>query len=198
MLIGGTTRLSHVRELLKNETYTPVVLKSGKPGFPDRAAASIWLCDFSKASLGPHKELQLSFYVSSGEYPVQSHNPYAILRMLLNKPAVRVFSYRLWNDMDEVVTFNREVLGLECRQGDALFFTNQEDGVMTFIFRDLETGSAIISGQVHLPVRQSALEVVSLAGLPGCQEDFPFFSKTRGSHGRRQPNQGNGRTQRRS
>src|SRR5690349_3233391 len=55
-LIGGTADLSAVRELLKKEVVMPADNGDG------RTPMAIWIYKFTDASLGPHHELQFSFF----------------------------------------------------------------------------------------------------------------------------------------
>lgn len=140
LLIGGTADLGAVRESLQDEQVTPLQTSEGK------ALMSIWVCDFSEASLGPHNELQVAIAVSHEPIAPLDAHPLALLKAIFVNPAVRMLCYGLWNNTTKVVAYNREVLGLnaELNQGEI----RRENGIKSFSFRD-QAGTLIFEGQVR-------------------------------------------------
>jgi hypothetical protein len=58
LFIGGVCDYTAARCLLQGEKVFPIRTVD------DKAVMGIWVCDFTAASLGPHHELQFSFFVS--------------------------------------------------------------------------------------------------------------------------------------
>lgn len=107
LLIAGTINSSIAMGMVSNEDAEPVMTAEG------RTLAGMWVCDFTHANLGPHRELQFFIAVTRRPLePVAAH-PLILLRLLLADPALGLFCYRLWNDSERVVAYNRELLGLD-------------------------------------------------------------------------------------
>src|SRR5262245_53262349 len=87
VMIGGTAELGTINELVKDEELTPLRDSDG------RALMAVWIGDFTDASLGPHKELQISIFVKrEATRPVAAH-PLAIQRALLNEEGIGMFCH---------------------------------------------------------------------------------------------------------
>lgn len=68
VFLGGTADAAVVSALLSNERLVPLLEAN------DRALTAVWVCDFTKANLGPHHELQLSLFATFR--PLQRLNPH--------------------------------------------------------------------------------------------------------------------------
>ena len=160
LLIGGTARLAAVQALLAGEAVTPVVTTAG------RALAALWVCDFTQASLGPHRELQLSLLVSTDEPrgPVRAH-PLAALRLLAADAGVGMLCHGLWNDAPVAVAYNREVLGLPARRAEGRLSLTPE--ALDFAFTDAARGETLAEGHLGAPGRRSMGAGLALARLLG-------------------------------
>lgn len=105
-LIGGTASAETVRGLLAGEQVVPLLDAAG------RAQVAIWLCDFREASLGPHREFQVSVFVTRQPATPLAASPFALLAAMLTRPEMEMLCHGLWNDTAPVVAYNREHLGL--------------------------------------------------------------------------------------
>lgn len=163
VLIGGTAELGAVNELVQNEQLSPLRDTEG------RALAAVWVCDFSDASLGPHRELQISIFVKrEAIHPVASH-PLAIHRALLTEDGVGMLCHGLWNDTNTAVVYNREVLGLPARVADATV-AHDAAGITSFSFKLASTGRSIITGKIPDTISQPGdvqRMLTSVIGLKG-------------------------------
>lgn len=143
MLIGGTLPHDVADGWLNGQAYTPVVDSAG------RALAGIWVCDFTEASLGPHRELQYFVAATRRGLPAITapDHPLALLRALLVEPHVALFCKRLWNDSKTVVAYNRELLGLDARlcRGEVA----AKDDRLWYSFRERDD-RVILEGAVRL------------------------------------------------
>src|SRR5690606_26719868 len=81
-----------------------------------RALMGMWIGEFTEASLGPHNELQFSFFVSAEKPKPVSNHPFIILKELAENPQIRMMVHGLWNNTDTAITYNNEILGLGSRQ----------------------------------------------------------------------------------
>ena len=160
MFIGGTADLAKVTGLLQNEKVYPIKTRKGYP------VMGIWVVDFTDASLGPHHELQFSLLVShQPTAPIEDH-PLTLLKALFVNPDARMFCYRLWNNSEKVVAYNRELLGLEAALSRGTI--ERRKGRKRFQFatkagEPLFEGQVREAGQVSPPVGWSLLR---LLGLP--------------------------------
>lgn len=112
--VGGTADAEFVTSLLAAEDdLCPIIDTDG------RALAGIWIGDFERASLGPHRELQISLFATlrRSPDPVPAH-PFAVLRTLLVQPETLMVCHGLWNDTDRVVSHNREILALNAHRSE--------------------------------------------------------------------------------
>lgn len=103
---GGHADAAVVAELLRNETVRPLLDTQG------RALMGVWALDFTEASLGPHQEVQVSFFVTRGPARPVRAGRLAATEAFFKIPNARVFCHGLWNSTTEVVAYNREHLGL--------------------------------------------------------------------------------------
>lgn len=139
--IGGTAELAGVSELLDGERVTPVETTDG------HALMGVWVIDATDASLGPHQELQVSFFVSRQPIPPLEPHPFAILSLLLSDHEVKMMAHGLWNDSRMSVAYNREVLGLDPHLMRSEI--HREPERKRFAFDDAETDTLLLKGHVH-------------------------------------------------
>lgn len=138
VLIGGTVDLTLTRRLLGNESVVPVETCDG------RSMMGIWVCNFTDASLGPHQEVQFSFFFSQSRRPVPSH-PLSLVALMTGSD-VQMMCHGLWNDSPVVVAYNRELLSLDARLANSQIDT--EANLFTFKLQDKASGEAIVSGRL--------------------------------------------------
>lgn len=168
LLVGGTADSATVGELLGAERVYPTKTRGG------RALMGIWVVDFTEASLGPHKELQVSILASHQPVaPVQDH-PLALLKDLFVNPEARMFCYRLWNDSPTAVAYNRELLGLPAALAEGML--QRAGGRLLFHFED-EAGELILEGEVQAAARTSFQAAWSLFRLFGLRQTLRAFSQ---------------------
>ena len=161
LFIGGTADLGNIKTVLKNENVQPMQTMSG------RAIMGIWIVDFTEASLGAHNELQFSILVSHQPTPPIEDHPLTLLKALFVNPAVRMFCWRLWNDSETAVAYNRELLGLNAQltQGSI----QRQNGQKQFHFAN-EAGEPIFEGQVCEATQTSPKVGWSLMRLLGLRQ----------------------------
>jgi hypothetical protein len=146
-LIGGTADLVGVRQLLANEEVQPIQNDAG------RALMGIWLCDFGEASLGPHHELQISFFVSRGESTPIAAKHLALLAAMLTRPDIQMICHGLWNNSPLVVAFNRELLSLNARLSRSEITRNSE--LLTATVADAGSGASLLKTTLYKPAHAS-------------------------------------------
>lgn len=162
LFIGGTADLGAVKALLQREQVSPLETED------HRALMAIWVCDFTQASLGAHRELQFSIFVSYVPLPPIGNHPLTILKLIATNPQVKMLCHRLWNDSDPVVAYNRELLSL-----DAQLMRGNVQNVQQQIrlhFADVKTNRELISGQIAEPRRtgmRKSVAMVQVMGLAG-------------------------------
>lgn len=147
LLIVGTADLSAARELTINETVHPVQTRDGE------ALVAVWVCEFTRASLDPHSELQFSIVVTREPVAPVGSSIGELLAMLAFNADIGMLCHGLWNNTPRVVAYNREWLHLPaqpCRSEIA-----RADGHKRFVFRD-EAGALICEGDVHEAKRTPA------------------------------------------
>ncbi len=105
LFIGGTADLAAVKQLLKDENVTPIQTSDGK------ALMGIWVCNFTNASLGPHHELQFSFFVSRQQMAPIAPHPFNAFALITHQE-VQMMCHGLWNNTPNVFAYNREILSL--------------------------------------------------------------------------------------
>lgn len=163
-LVGGTANVQIVRSLLQEEELHPVVTRSG------RALAALWVCDFQDASLGPHLELQVSFFTSRIPLDPVPEHPFLILKLLAEEaPAgqsVQMFCHALWNDREPVVAYNREHLGLPAMLAAGNVNRDLRRGLKEFHFSTPE-GARLVAGTLLEKTRTPLGAAASLSRLLG-------------------------------
>lgn len=166
LVIGGTASLVAIRDLLATEQVSPIITTD------NRALMAVWIFDFVDASLGPHRELQISLYVSRTQLqPVRSH-PFTLLHLLAFDDDVRQLAHGLWNNTNEVVAYNSELLGLGARLAEADLQPGSRN--VKFRFTEAESEQTIINGQVYVPDRPQINAVARLLQVFGIQDMFRF------------------------
>jgi hypothetical protein len=141
LLIGGTSDYAATERMLKGETVTPVRTADG------RALMAVWVCDFTEASLGPHRELQFAIFVSRQPVEPLARHSFSALSVILTRPDVQMLCHGLWNDVPAVVAYNREVLSLNARQADCRI--ERRTGGIEFAFLERATGQLLVSGTIR-------------------------------------------------
>lgn len=141
LFIGGVSDREAVHHLLRDERVTPISTSDGK------VVTGIWVCNFSAASLGPHHELQVSFFVGEQDtHPIPAH-PLNALALMLTRPDVRMLCFGLWNNTPAVVAYNRELLSLNARLAESRIERGERQ--VSFQFTDSATNQPIVSGNLH-------------------------------------------------
>lgn len=168
LLIGGTADLSTVTALLQREQVQPLQTSDG------RALMAIWICDFNKASLGAHNELQVAIAVSHQPIsPLESH-PLSFLKGIFVNPDVRLLCHGLWNNTEKVVAYNRELLGLNAQLNQGQI--KRGNGIKSFTFRNA-AGELIVQGQVR-EAKYTPMDVGwQLAKLLGFKQTIRAFTQ---------------------
>jgi hypothetical protein len=157
LFIGGVCDFDATEHLLENEDVLPVKTLDGK------ALMGIWVCNFTEASLGPHHELQFSFFVSRKEIaPIRDH-PFNTLVSPLSCQDVKMLCYGLWNNTPNVVAYNREILSLDALQSNGGI--QRAGKKVDFIFEDNGTRKHIISGSIKTTPSLSATFFYVRTGL---------------------------------
>ena len=111
ILIGGSADFDAVARLLADEQVYPIKTRSG------RALMAIYVADDTEASHGAHTELQYSFYVTHQPTTPVKDGPFAPVHFLTTDPKARQMCYMIWNNTEESVAYNREILGLTPKLG---------------------------------------------------------------------------------
>lgn len=167
-LIGGTADLTVIHELLREEQVYAIQTTEG------RAVMAIWIADFTEASLGPHNELQLSILVShKPTAPIETHR-LTLLKALFANPDARMFCWKLWNNTEQVVAYNRELLGLDAKLNHGKI--QCEGKRRSFHFID-ETGELILEGHVTVAKRTAPGVGWRLFRLLGLRQTMKAFSQ---------------------
>ncbi|MBL8093566.1 MAG: hypothetical protein JNL73_05315 [Anaerolineales bacterium] len=107
--IGGHADAAGVADVLRPESIRPLLDTQG------RALMGVWALDFTEASLGPHQEVQVSFFVTRGHAQPVRAGRMAATEAFFKIPNARLFCHGLWNSTTRVVAYNREHLGLNAR-----------------------------------------------------------------------------------
>ena len=168
LLIGGTATFDSVTALLQNEQVVPIRTQTGP------VPMGIWVVDFTQASLGPHLELQLSFLVSHQPSPPVKDHPLVLLKALFINPEARIFCWRLWNDTETAVAYNRELLGLNAEQ--TVGAIDRWQGQTQFRFTD-NSGALLFAGQIHKAPRTPPSVGWSLLRLLGLRHTIRASSQ---------------------
>jgi hypothetical protein len=163
-LIGGTVDSPATQELLTDEDVFPITNRTGQ------ALMGIWICDFQDASLGPHQELQFSFFVSrKTRIEVQDH-PLAALKALALNSDVAMLAHSIWNDSAESVAYNREVLGLNANPAGGKIIPDPTGQRLDFHFSSADSQAWLLQGRVNTANRTPlsiAWKLMRLFGFSG-------------------------------
>lgn len=158
-LIGGTADLAEARQLLAGEEVQPVQNQAG------RALMGIWLCDFAKASLGPHHELQISCFVSRQPIaPIAAHR-LGLLAAMLIRQDMQMMCHGLWNNSAVVVAYNRELLSLNARLSHSEIIRT-EDALIASV-ADAESKKALLKATLSKPDQSAPGATFALLGQLG-------------------------------
>ena len=167
-LIGGTADLTAIKDILRSEQVHPIQTTDG------RAVMAIWVVDFTEASLGPHNELQLSILASHQPTPAVESHPLTLLKALFANSDARMYCWKLWNNTDKVVAYNRELLGLDAKLNQGII---RHDGDRkSFHFTD-EDGELILDGHVKVEKRTAPGVSWQLFRLLGLRRTLKAFSQ---------------------
>lgn len=164
LLIGGLANLAAARNLLAAQDVVPVTAG------PDQTFMAVWICDFTQASLGPHLELQFSLFVTRRSVKIAAKHPLTLLKVMLSRADVGMFCHGLWNNSETVVTYNRELLGLDARLATAEIRGDKAAGHFVFHFTDAHSGQLVLRGQTHYQPRATSrvgLALMRQLGLEG-------------------------------
>jgi hypothetical protein len=159
LFVGGTAELDAARALLAGEAVQPVQTRSG------RAVVGAWICNFTRASMGPHTELQVSVYVTEREAPPLDDHPLSLLDGMVRRNDLLMRCHGLWNDDANVVTYNRELLGLDAALARSRMQRSADS--LAFNFEDAQSGAPLAQGQVMNPARRSLACDFALAARLG-------------------------------
>ena len=166
IFIGGTADLAQVTALLQNENVQPMQTVTGK------AIMGIWVVDFTEASLGAHNELQFSLLISHQPTdPIEDH-PLTLLKALFMNPSARMFCWKLWNDSETPVAYNRELLSLNAHLTQGTI--QRQNGQKQFHFAD-EAGEPIFEGKVREATQASPKVGWSFLRLLGLRQTLRAF-----------------------
>lgn len=137
-LIGGIADLSAVQQFLEKETVAPVDNGDG------RTPMAIWICRFTDASLGPHCELQFSFFTREGRANRAPTNHPLHLLAFMTDPGTKMLCHGLWNNTAQVVAYNRELLSLNAHLASS--HVCNKTGELRFAFSDKVSREPLLSG----------------------------------------------------
>lgn len=161
-MIGGTCDPTAARRMLRNERMQPVLTRDR------RAMMAVWIANFTESSVGPHTELQFSFFVSDRTVTDVMFHPFAMLHALQHRPEIRMMPHGLWNNSDPAVGFNQEMLALPALIATSAIHRTPGRLNFTFSTRD-EAGETVpvCSGFVREPKRTPLGTVIELGKLFG-------------------------------
>lgn len=154
LFIGGVGELEVAQCLLRNEALTPVQTADGK------AIVGLWICNFTDASLGPHHELQISFFVSRRPLAPLPNHPLNTLALLLTRRNIHMLCYGLWNNTQQVVAYNRELLSLNAQLTSSAITRSRQH--ISFSFAAADTQQPILTGTIARPQRSSVVAGLAL------------------------------------
>lgn len=142
--VGGSADFHAVRQLLSGQQVRPV------QDTHVRALMGIWICDFADASLGPHHELQISFFVARQPIADIPAHSLSIVQLMLTRPDVEMLCFGLWNNTKTVVAYNRERLGLDAQLAQSTIMRENTGRSMRFDVRDVATSRPVMDGSLRL------------------------------------------------
>jgi hypothetical protein len=183
LLIGGTGDFEAVQALLREEGLEAVYTTR------DEALISLWLCDFTHSSLGPHKILYAGISVALDAVQPVKPRPLALLDAVLMRPQVGMYFQGAWVDKIRAATYQSEMLDLDVHLAQGGIIQDPVRRSMEFEFWDVNEGKTLLSGQVRERAYTKPLPALALLyrfGLPGFLQVSrqPRFSLQVVSHGR--------------
>lgn len=183
-LIGGTADFEAVQALLSEESLDAVCTTRGQ------ALMSLWLCDFTQSSLGPHKILYAGISVALERTRPVRPRPLALLDAVLMRPQVGMYFHSAWMDEVRASTYQSELLGLDVHLAQGEIIQDPATRSMEFEFWDVTKGETLLSGKVRRRTYtnlRSVFALISRFGLPGFLQDShrPRFSLQVVAPGRR-------------
>jgi hypothetical protein len=164
-LIGGTCDPTAARRLLRNERLQPVLTRDR------RALMAVWIANFTESSVGPHTELQFSFFVSDRTVSDVMFHPFALLHAMQHRPEIWMMPHGLWNNNDPAVGFNQEMLALPA--SIAASAIHRTPGRLNFTFSTHDSAGntvPVCSGFVREPRHTPLGTVIELGKLFGFSE----------------------------
>jgi len=164
LFIGGTANLKRVRALLARDNLEPVQTARGE------ALISLWVCNFTRSSLGPHKTLQASISVALETLPPVEPQPLALLATMLTMPQVGIYCQRTWTDKARVAFYQSELLGLDVHPAQGEFSQDPDERSVDFEFWDVSNGETLLSARVReraYTTPRPALALLRRLGLSG-------------------------------
>jgi hypothetical protein len=164
LFIGGTANLEGVKALLVRDNLEPVQTAQGE------ALISLWVCNFTESSLGPHKTLQASISVALEPLLPVEPQPLALLATMLTMPQVGIYCQRTWTDKAQVASYQSELLGLDVRPAQGEFSQDADGRRVDFEFWDVSNGETLFSAQLReraYTTPRPALALLRRLGLSG-------------------------------
>jgi hypothetical protein len=162
--IGGTAVLEALQALLNDESLEAVCTTQ------DEALISLWLCDFTQSSLGPHKILYAGISVALDALTPVKSRPLAFLDAVLTVPHVGMYFHGAWMDEVRAAIYQTELLGLDVHLAQGGFTRDPAGRSVEFEFWDVNEGETLLSGQVReraYTTPRPALALLRRLGLPG-------------------------------
>ncbi len=159
LLIFGDISTAAVAAVIEGDDVHLVETRSG------RAAAGMIMADFRDASMGPHHELQFFVLVADQPGATIGELPLA-LPIAMASPDYATLCFKLWNDVDAVLAYNNDYLGLNASAAAFRLFQQQGDGSTAFSIVDAG-GEPLLRGRFapHKRTRVSAMwEMLKIAG----------------------------------
>lgn len=163
--LGGTVDGEVAARFLKAEDLEPVLDTDG------RALAAIWICDFIKANLDAHHELQISLFATRCKVKPVRANEFSFYSALKDIPDLMMVCHGLWNNAERVVRYNQEHLLLNARLTKSKVDFSGDN--WTFEFRDVG-GQLIAEGSVTASQASRVLSVLAyLEAAPAALGSHP-------------------------
>lgn len=157
LLIHGMADADKVKAVLYGNIFP--VLCGGK------AIMSIWIIDYKNTSLGPYKEMVVSFLVSdeAGKTAKSLH----AVNILSSQPGYHQYVWKLWLDKDYPIEYGRVLLGCDKHKADITIDRTAD----TIHFEISPVGTPILSGTVTVPKKT---HIHHLLGELGMNEAIRF------------------------
>ena len=147
LVLVGTCNAQTLAPAFSGQDVSPVLTASGA------GILILFICDFPKASHGPHLEFHVTALASAKAGTRIADDPAAALAALARRRDWGVLSLHLWNDSPEVVAYNSEYLGLQARQcrGEVSVAAD----AVTFDLSDGQ-GAPLATGRIRRKTRSDA------------------------------------------